>query len=57
MLGAGLRPQSARLVSRASGESHELEIIDMGEQSLIRFPFVSYLMEEQAGFDLVVKLR
>ncbi|MCB1327757.1 MAG: hypothetical protein KDK35_21175 [Leptospiraceae bacterium] len=57
VLGAGLRPQSARLVSRASGESHELEIIDMGEQSLIRFPFVSYLMEEQAGFDLVVKLR
>ena len=57
VLGAGVHPQSARLLSRASGESHELEIIDMGEQSLIRFPFVTYLMDEQEGFDLVVKLR
>lgn len=56
MLGKGFVPKRVTVRGKTSGESHELPFTKLGDIYMIKIPFMSFLLKEKAGFDLVVQL-
>lgn len=59
VLGAGLAPKEAYILKTSDGTKKNLEILQLGEQTMIRFPFLSVLSDKtmEKGFDIVIKLK
>ena len=57
VLGQNLKPKRAYIIGRKDKAKTELPILGLGTQSMIDFPFISYLMSHPKGYDLVIELQ
>jgi hypothetical protein len=54
-LGGEFNPKTAHISSKVTKKKTQLSIIKIGDQSLIKIPFISLLMTEKEGFEVIVK--
>ncbi|MCP5497482.1 MAG: hypothetical protein H7A23_23240 [Leptospiraceae bacterium] len=56
LLGRGFRPRSVEVIGKSSNQKTKLPFIKLGNMYMIKIPFMTFLIKEKVGFDVVVQL-